>query len=532
MTEITTKNAWVTATWLEVIQSRFQGLLTAPSAAERYSKPRQLYAWMREDILSARVAAGTRLPSSRQLWQSLPMGRNAVLDALGQLLADDLIESHPRRGLFVKSMPMVAQRSLPETISLPVTQDLWLSQRAQGINQQGAPWGPMRGPFAVGVPDLSRFPLESWHRYLNHYQKNPKLEWQGYVANGGELSLRQAIAEHLLLTRGIHCTPAQVIITANTQQSIKLMAELLADVGDLAIMESPGYGGAYAALSAAGLTVVPCPVDAEGLCVEARATAQWATAALCYITPSHQYPLGSVMSLARRQALLQLASQHDLCILEDDYDGEFRYAGPPLLSLYGLAQKTDSLAKVVYLGTFSKSLFPAVQIAYMVVPTSWVPSVVAWQARQYREPGYAKQAALAAWMHDGHFSRHCQRQKQRYQARSRYISQRWYAAFGDAFPLTGEQAGLHLCAHFPAGIDDVLIAQALMTCGIYARPLSSYSIAPREAHHDTDWNRQLAQRCQRRGLVIGFGDVDDKMLPSMCSLLVKTITQAIANGLP
>jgi len=276
----------------------------------------------------------------------------------------------------------------------------------------------------------------------------------------------------------VRCQPEQLLITGGAQQALDWLARLLADVGDVAWMEDPGYLGARSALTAAGLQLHPAPVDASGLDV-AYAQAQLPAPRLIYVTPSHQYPGGAVMPLARRQALLACAEAHGAWIIEDDYDSEFRYASQPVAALQGLA---DS-ARVIYLGTLSKVMCPALRLAYLVVPESLIDAFRRASWHLAREGHYPTQAALADFISSGELARHIRRMRELYESRQQALRQAVTQQLGAALPLSGGEAGMHVLAHLPAEIDDVALARrGWLEQQLVLRPLSSHSLrtpAPR-----------------------------------------------------
>ena len=348
---------------------------------------------------------------------------------------------------------------------------------------------PMRGAFTLGLPDLKQFPFTLWQRYVARQARNPQLDWQAYPCQGGLAELRQTIADYLRLTRGIHCDAGQVLITHSTQQSLRLAADLLADPGDLAWIEDPGYLGARCALDAANLHIIHQPVDGEGFSPPADA---WRHAPkLIYTTPSHQYPTGVVMSAARRRQLLALATQHRSWLLEDDYDSEFRYVGTPIAALQALDPH-----QVIYLGTFSKVFFPALGIAYMVLPSHLIDPFRAAQARYQREPSYVLQKALADFIRDGHASAYIRKMRLEYRTRRDTLIDLLQSELGNEISLKGIETGLHLMMELPAYMSDRVIAAKAYEAGIITRAL-------------TDCYAKGKSDCSN-ALLLGFGDASSQ----------------------
>ena len=438
---------------------------------EPASLSRQLYTLLRAAMLDGRLPADTRLPSSRWLAKELGLARNTVLEVYEQLLAEGYLRARRGAGSFVEAGLLRAASAAPRRAPA-------LSQRGQTLIDCGPTPLALDGAFAPGVPALSAFPRQRWQRALNRHLRHAPAHWLGYQAQGGLPALREALAAYLGQSRGVRCQPEQLLITGGAQQALDWLARLLADVGDVAWMEDPGYLGARSALTAAGLQLHPAPVDASGLDV-AYAQAQLPAPRLIYVTPSHQYPGGAVMPLARRQALLACAEAHGAWIIEDDYDSEFRYASQPVAALQGLA---DS-ARVIYLGTLSKVMCPALRLAYLVVPESLIDAFRRASWHLAREGHYPTQAALADFISSGELARHIRRMRELYQSRQQALRQAVTQQLGAALPLSGGEAGMHVLAHLPADIDDVALARrGWLEQQLVLRPLSNHSLrtpAPR-----------------------------------------------------
>jgi GntR family transcriptional regulator/MocR family aminotransferase len=271
----------------------------------------------------------------------------------------------------------------------------------------------------------------------------------------------------------VRCTADQVIVVSGSQQALDLAARVLLDPGDAVWVEDPGYRGARGALAAAGATLVPVPVDDEGLDV-AAGIAQCPAARLACVTPSHQYPLGVTMSAARRLALLEWAAQADAWIVEDDYDSEYRYAGPPLTALQGL----DTQGRVIYMGTFSKVLFPALRLGYVVVPPDLVDPFISARALSDRHPPTLEQAVLADFMADGHFARHIRRMRLLYAERQEVLVRTAARRLEGLLDVPPSPAGMHLLGWTPPGVPDHWAATQAATKGVETPPLSAYRLTP------------------------------------------------------
>ncbi len=329
-------------------------LTTANSTLPHY---KQLYEALRQQIIDGLLLPGMCLPSSRVLAKQLVLSRNTVSAAIDQLCAEGYAAARAKSGVYIlATTPINWQINKNKIISSKIKKGL--STRGEQIAKQ-ADTPPARGAFAGGVPDLKQFPFALWQRYILRHARNPKLDWQMNTNHGGDLDLRQTLANYLRITRGISCTAMQILITHGTQHSLALCADLLADQNDAVWMENPGYTGARCAFTAADLTIINQPVDAEGIFPAENA---WQNPPrFIYTTPSHQFPTGVVMSAARRRHLLARAALHNTLIIEDDYDSEFRYEAAPIAALHALAPN-----QVIYLGTFSKMLFPALRIGRTV----------------------------------------------------------------------------------------------------------------------------------------------------------------------
>lgn len=468
------------------------------SALPRY---KQLYEALRQQILEGLLLPGMCLPSSRVLAKELGLARITVLTAIEQLCVEGYARAHPKSGVYI----------LPTT---PLNWDthnkiatkikLGLSRRGQRICEL-ATANPMRGAFALGIPDLQHFPFELWQRYLTRHARNPKLNWQTNLMQGGDLELRQVLVDYLRAMRGIICDVSQLLMTQGTQHSLRLVADLLADPGDSVWMEDPGYLGARCAFETADLVVVNQPVDDEGLSPKNNAWKK--PPRFIYVTPSHQFPTGVIMSAARRRHLLALAAQHQTCIIEDDYDGEFRYAGSPLAALQALAPK-----QVIYLGTFSKTFYPSIRIGYMVLPESLATAFCVTQARHLREPSYITQRALADFMRDGHASAHIRKIRREYQFRRDLLVDLLKRELGDHIRLSGLDTGLHLIAYLPSGTSDKIISAKAYQNSVMTTALTQYNVSENST-------------ARPPALLLGFGDTNEYSIRKAGKMLARIISQ-------
>jgi len=437
---------------------------------------RQLYEEIRAAVLSGRLSVGARLPSTRTLATDLDISRNTVAGAFDQLLAEGYIEGRPGAGTFVaKELPeqmlrvSPAERA-PASHGTPAPR---LSKRGSMLAATpvapAARDGAAPCAFRPGIPALDEFPRDLWARIAARQYRQSKFDLFSYGNPAGHPPLRRAIAEYLRAARGVNCSWEQVIVTSGSQQALDLAARVLLDPGDTAWVEDPGYFGARGAWTAAGVHCAPVPVDDEGLSI-AHAEKLAPQARMAYVSPSHQYPLGFTMSLSRRMALLAWARRRSAWIAEDDYDSEFRYAGRPLAALQGL----DTAGRVIYIGTFSKVLFPALRLGYMVAPAGTVDAFASARALADRHPPGPSQALVAEFLAEGHFARHVRRMRTLYAERQAALVSAARREWDGLLDVAPADAGMHLVAWLPKGSDDREISNRAAAAGIAAPPLSAY----------------------------------------------------------
>lgn len=425
---------------------------------------RQLYRTLRDAIIAGQLVTDRPLPPSRALAESLQIARNTVLHAYEQLVAEGYLQTRPGAGTFVS----FAADTPPAAVSVNQANSAapGLSQRGLALLDAMPQTGREYAAFSPGLPDLQAFPWPQWQRLLLQAHRDTPAADYGYRVEGGHAALKAALAQYLPLSRGVNCTADNILITGGTQQSFDLIARAVSEPGDTVWMEEPGYPGARMAWLANGLQLCATALDKEGLNWPAL---PGKSPRLIYVTPSHQYPLGSVMSLARRQALLAEAGRHGAWIVEDDYDSEFRHGGRPLAAMQGL----DRNGQVLYLGTFSKVMFPALQLGYLVAPTALITPLRRLQKALWRESNYAQQAALAAFIDEGHFTAHLRRMRLLYAQRQEKL-RNILADKLPGWPVHGGEAGMHMALQLPAGLDDQAISRELAALGVTAVPLSDY----------------------------------------------------------
>lgn len=446
----------------------------------------RLYTPLRDWIQAGELAAGEALPSSRRLARALGIGRNTVLAAMDRLVSEGFVVARQGAGLMVAELGPMPVAPAP---SMAVVDAPPLSVRGQRLLDFCATVSSGHRAFAPGVPALDLLPRERWQRLLRRHQQRSPTDWFDYRNQGGLPALKSALCDYLRLSRSVRCHPEQILITQGAQQGFELIARLLADAGDTAWIEEPGYGGAQACFAMAGLELQPVPVDAAGL--DPAAMAEQAPAPrLIYVTPSHQYPLGATLTLARRLALLKAAKRYGAWLIEDDYDSEFRYAGAPLASLQGLAEG----APVIYVGTFSKVLYPGLRLGYLVLPESLVEVFRRANARLHREGQYVVQAALAEFIEAGDFARHVARMRNVYRQRQAWLRRALAPAVAQGLELSSGHAGMHLVARLATLDEERRLVEAGNAAEVTLSPLSRYYLGPE----------------REPGLVLGYAGSDEE----------------------
>lgn len=431
---------------------------------------RQLYAQLRDAILAGRIKPGTRLPPTRELCRLLAVSRPTVLAAYERLAAEGYLGGEVGRGTFVsRDLPggsAAKPGPRPSALLRPI------SARGHAMAQSMARVrhheGALRA-FRASMPGVDLFPFETWRRIEARHSRRagPHL---GYGEPAGLLPLRELLCAYLSASRGVRCTPEQVIVTSGSQQALFLLAQLLLAPGDPVWVESPGYQGASAPLAAAGARICTVPVTAEGMDV-AYGAAHYPDAKLVFATPSHQLPLGVTMSLARRLELLRWASARKAWIIEDDYDSEYRYTGAPLPSL----QSLDRAGCVLYVGTLSKVMFPGLRLGYVVVPPGLAEPLARVKGLVDRHSPIMPQLALADFIAGGHFGRHIRRTREAYAERRDALLAAIDDQLGDELACGPADAGLDLCVHFRRRRSESVVMRRAAELGVDVRPLSYYT---------------------------------------------------------
>lgn len=434
---------------------------------------RQIYQRFREAIVERRLRAGQRVPSSRGLARELEISRMPVLIAFEQLLAEGYFEARVGAGTFVAStlpgegFARAASGAAGEAGSGPAPRRIAQVPDALAAPRH-EPWTAGRGAFRVSQPALDRFPFEIWSRLVARHGRSTHASCLTYGTPMGDAGFRATVAAYLRTSRAVRCEAEQVMAVSGSQQALALAARVLLDPGSSVWIEEPGYPGARDALAMAGARLVPVPVDAEGLDVAAGIRLAPRAGAI-YVTPSHQYPLGVTMSASRRLQLLDWARESGAWILEDDYDSEYRFQGLPIAALQGL----DRDDRVLYIGTFSKVLFPALRLGYLVIPPDLVPRFTAVRAAMDDFPAALAQAVVQDFILEGHFARHLRRMRALYRERRDSLVAALATELDSAVQVLHDQAGMHLVAALPRRECDREIALEAAARGLWAMPLST-----------------------------------------------------------
>ncbi|QIL72985.1 PLP-dependent aminotransferase family protein [Diaphorobacter sp. HDW4B] len=473
------------------------------------SLQRQLQQHIRSAILNGRLPSDTRLPGSRTLALALGISRNSVTAAYELLGAEGFIHLS-RQGTTVAALAKT-QASTSKTARAKNDKALpAIARRAAHIRDNGMSASESLA-FRPGVPALSRFPLTLWKRCLDKAIQQAGVNALGYGHPLGEQALRVAIANHLAVARGVRCEPEQVVITEGAQEALTLCMRLVANPGDTAWVEDPGYRGAQTAMACGDLKIVPMRVDQDGICAPEAA---WKThpPRVIYTTPSHQYPLGSVLSAARRLDLIAKAEQHSAWIIEDDYDSEFRHSGEPIGAMQGLVPH----APVLYAGTFSKTLFPALRLGFLVLPEALLQRAQVLLRETLRGGHRFEQLALAEFIASGQFTRHLGRMRRLYRSRQSVLREAIATHFSKIpHRISGGDSGMHLTVQLPHEYCDSTICDAARAYDMAPAPLSRFALKP-----TSDDN----------GLVLGYGNTSESRIPTLVKRLAQLIGESVVSN--
>ncbi len=441
-----------------------------------------LHQQFRAAIVDGRLKPGLQLPATRRLAETLGISRNTAIAIYDLLLSEGYLAGKPGSGTFVSDLHGASRA--PEKTSVRQDEDqriasYWRTHSHQPEDSLRQSW---RFDFRTGYPEVSEFPLDIW---LRLYGRAARQVARAKIMDGepeGAPSLREAISGHVSFTRAVACAPEDIVVTAGARQAVDLLARILVTAGETQVaIEDPAYPAMRNSFAAAGGQIVPVAVDAEGIVVD-RIPRQ---ARIICVSPSHQFPLGVVMSARRRAALLALAKDTGATIIEDDYDSEFRFGGRPLDAL----QTLDRMASVIYVGTFSKSLFPSIRMGFVVCPPWAKAALIAARQTSDSHSPIAAQETLALFIAEGHLARHVRKMRRIYRERHGLLLDAIKRHCGDTLLPIPAAAGVHVAAYLPPNIDAAAVARRARELGIGLSPLSHYSSAERK----------------HNGLVFGFG---------------------------
>ncbi|WP_277976239.1 PLP-dependent aminotransferase family protein [Pantoea endophytica] len=452
----------------------------------------RLLSCMQAAIAEGIFPRATRLPATRDLARELAVSRNTVLNVYENLMAQGYVTARTGSGTWIAENLPEGSLNTPRNVATIEP----LSAKPAAISKRGASLlghanaSPYQwGAFVPGAPDVTQFPHKLFSQIQARLNREPDIERLIYSSNGGCAQLRAALAEYLSVARSVRADADQIIITEGIHQAVDLVSRVLCDPGDQVWIEEPGYWGTRNLLRINGLKINAIAVDEQGLIPDLPPRSR--APKMIFVTPSHQYPLGVHLSLERRKQLLDLARKHKTWLVEDDYDSEFRFSGQPFPSLQGF----EPDAPVIYMGTFSKTLYPALRLGYLVVPKALAQPLRVAAAELYRGGHLLVQRALAEFIQKGHYMSHIRRMRKLYSQRRRFmvsLIERYLGA--DFLPVVNHEAGLHLVMNLPTGCDDVAVAALALRRGVKVRPLSQYYMHPQE----------------RRGLLLGFACIDER----------------------
>jgi GntR family transcriptional regulator/MocR family aminotransferase len=482
---------------------------------------RQLYEQIRDGIVLGAVRPGMQVPASRTLASELGCSRNTVLEAVAQLVAEGYLVGVGRSGVYVchelpdETLAALAPAMTTSDLSRPPHALPGLSQRGEAIAATRLALSADRhGTFMPSMPDVSLFPIATWMQLHAQEWRERGSALLTECDARGFAPLRVALAKYVAASRNVVCDPDQILITAGAQQGIDLVARLLLDPGDCAWVEDPGYPAIRALLQAAGAVVVPVPVDREGITIDCAAPAPRIVA----VAPSYQFPTAVTMSLQRRLELLEFCEQSGAWIVEDDYDSEFRYEGRPIAALAGFSDSARE--RVIYVGTFSKMLFPAVRLGYLVLPKRLALRFARGRRILDLQPSIVPQPALARFIGEGHLAVHVRRMRLVYRQRQQVVLSALAADAPDLLTSEPHGAGMHLVARFTAWLEgrlsDVEAARIVRERGLNVESLSSYFSHP-------------ARR--PGGFVLGFASADEATLRAAVKEMA-AVLRAAASYVP
>jgi GntR family transcriptional regulator/MocR family aminotransferase len=481
---------------MTTVKTELRGVVALISVDRRARKPlhQQIYDSFRHRIIRRELRAGELVPSSRRLARELRVSRLPVLNAYAQLLAEGYFESRVGAGTFIATSLPAQHQSLGAAAARIDRASRRISSRAAAMPRYERPvWAGSLGPFQIGQPDLHSFPMDIWSKLIARYSRRVQVKGLQYGDPMGLPELRETIAVYLRTARGVRCEADQIMIMSGSQQALDLTTRVIVDPGAAVWVEEPGYWLVHHVLRAAGCRSVPVPVDAEGLNVAAGIRLN-RKARAAFVAPSHQYPLGVTMSATRRLQLLEWAQRADAWIVEDDYDSEYRYNSNPIASLQGM----DPHDRVIYIGSFSKIMFPALRLGYVVIPSALVESFAAMRQSMDLCPSHIPQAVMLEFIREGHFARHIRRMRPIYAERRKVFAAELARAFDESAEIIGDEAGLHVALWLPKLRDDQQLAVRAAKESLWLSPLSASYVG----------------KSKRHGFVLGFGNTRANQIPT------------------
>jgi GntR family transcriptional regulator/MocR family aminotransferase len=422
----------------------------------------RIYQQLHEAVLDGRLRSGERLPPTRELARQLDVSRNTVALAYERLTAEGFLVGRVGAGTFVCATPPTKAIMPPAGGGVVPPRPVW----QELATTDGGPAAPLPYDFSVGVPDAHRFPIEAWRRQVSRQLRDIVAAEAGYGDPAGLAELRAEIARHIGLARSVRVPPEQVVVTSGAQQALDLIARVLVEPGARAAVEEPGYPPARELFASFGARVAGVPVDAAGITVSAIP----AGTRIVYTTPSHQFPLGPPMSMGRRTALLEWARHEDAVVIEDDYDSEFRFADRPLEPLHSL----DRGDRVLYVGSFSKTMLPMLRLGFLVAPPSLLPALLAAKRLSGRQTDVTTQGAMARFMAEGLFVRHVRRATREYATRRTRILDVLRRDFADLLDVVPSTAGLHLAGWSRGDVDVPALVARAASAGVKVEDMAGY----------------------------------------------------------
>jgi len=462
---------------------------------------RQVYLRLREAILSGSLRGGEKLPSTRDLAEQLGVSRTVVLTAFDQLLAEGFAVGRRGSGTYVSSHVRIAAVEAPQNSAPLRISRFGVAAAAAWTRMNFPPPAGKRLPydFAYGRSDVEKFPFAMWRRLLLRRARKASLSHLDYGPTSGSVALRDALSAHLRRARAVECEPSQITIVNGSQQALDLIARVLIEKGDRVAIEEPNYQGMREVLRAAGARLIPVAVDQDGLIPQKLP----AKSRMAFVTPSHQFPTGAILPLSRRLELLEWAKRTNAVIVEDDYDGEFHYQGQPLESLQGL----DREGRVVYIGTFSRTVFSALRIGYLIAPRRLVPAFTAAKWLCDRHTATLEQETLAEFISSGMYERYLRRVRRRNAMRREALLDAIRAHLRDRVEVQGDGAGAHVVLWPNRRVREESVVVAARERGVQVYGIAGYHLStPRRAGFILGYSRmseaQIREGIRRLGEVL------------------------------